>query len=298
MLLAASATFGMTRVLAKPADPLELWSGIVPGEQKILPTEQDTTKSTDGLIAGKSVIRLGNVSRPTLQVFRPPADQDSGTAVLVFPGGGYHILAMDLEGTEICEWLNSIGVTGVLVKYRVPKRPGQAENLAPFQDAQRALGVVRWRAKEWGLNPQRLGVLGFSAGGHLAARLSNNYGERAYPTVDDGDRMSCRPDFSVLVYPGGLTEKDHGDALRPEMSVTAGTAPTFMVIAQDDPVRVENALQYAIALQAAKVPMELHVYPTGGHGYGLRRTAENVTSWSDRAADWMRGRGLLARERK
>ena len=189
-LLAASATLGMTRLLAKPADSIELWSGIVPGEQKILPAEQDTTKSTDGLIAGKSVIRLGNVSRPTLQVFRPPADQDSGTAVLVFPGGGYHILAMDLEGTEICEGLNSIGVTGVLVKYRVPKRPGQAENLAPFQDAQRALAVVRWRAKEWGLNPQRLGVLGFSAGGHLAARLSNNYGERAYPTVDDGDRMS------------------------------------------------------------------------------------------------------------
>ncbi len=261
-----------------------------------MPEERDTTKATDGLVAGKSVIRLGNVSRPTLQLFRPPASKDTGAAVVVLPGGGYHILAMDLEGTEVCEWLNSIGVTGVLVKYRVPKREGPGENLAPFQDAQRALGLVRSRATEWGIDPNRIGVMGFSAGGHLAARVSNNFKERAYPSVDSAEQASCRPDFTLLIYPAYLTDKEQGDRLRPEMAVSSQTAPTFVAIAQDDPVRVENVLQYAVALQAAKVPMELHVYPTGGHGYGLRRTTEQVTTWSDRATDWLRGRGLLVRK--
>lgn len=294
--LAVLPVFLLIKVAATPLPAIELWPGPVPGEQKPLPAEKDITKSTDDLVAGKSVIRLGNVSRPTLQVFRPPADKDTGTAVVVLPGGGYYILAMDLEGTEVCEWLNSIGVTGVLVKYRVPKREGQPENLAPLQDAQRALSLTRFHAAEWGLNPQRIGVMGFSAGGHLSARLSNNFKDRSYPTVDDADRTSCRPDFTLLIYPAYLTDKDNGDRLRPEMPVTGNTPPTFLAIAQDDPVRVENALHYSVALQAAKVPLELHVYPTGGHGYGLRRTKENVTTWPDRAADWLRGRGLLEKK--
>jgi acetyl esterase/lipase len=284
-------TTGLATAAALP--PVELWPGTPPGEQKALGEEKDLSKPTDGLVAGKPVIRLGNVSKPTLQVFTPPQGQANGSAVLVCPGGGYHILAMDLEGTEVCEWLNSIGVTAVLLKYRVPRREGSSEGLASIQDAQRALGLTRLNAKSWGINPDRIGVMGFSAGGHLSARLSNNFRERSYPAVDDADRVSCRPDFTLLIYPAYLTDKDKGDQLRPEMPVSNQTPPTFLAISQDDPVRVENALHYSIALQASKVPLELHIYPKGGHGYGLRRTEENVTSWPDRAADWMRGRGLL-----
>ncbi len=296
LLLAAFCLTTLNALTAAPLKPMDLWPGTMPGDNAAKGEEIDTSKPNEGLVAGKPLIRLGNVSRPILQVFRPPADKDTGTAVVICPGGGYHILAWDLEGTEVCEWLNSIGVTGVLVKYRVPRPDGQNAPLGPLMDAQRALGLTRAHAAEWGLNPQRIGVLGFSAGGHLAARLSNNFKERAYPAIDDADKVSCRPDFTVLIYPAYLTDKDKGDALRPEMTVTSETSPTFLAIAQDDPVRVENVLHYSVALQAAKVPFEMHVYPTGGHGYGLRRTKEAVTSWPDRATDWLRSRGLLEKK--
>ena len=281
---------------AEPSKPVSLWPGTAPGDKGGLPEEKDTSEPGKGLVAGRALIRLGNVSTPTLQVFRPPADKDTGASVVVCPGGGYNILALDLEGTEVCEWLNSIGVTGVLVKYRVPKREGQPAHVAPVQDAQRALGLTRFHAKEWGLDPARIGILGFSAGGHLAAVASNNHRERTYPAVDAADKVSCRPDFTVLIYPAYLTDKDNNDQMRPEVPVTAGTPPTFIAISQDDPVRVENVLGYAAALQKAKVPMELHIYPTGGHGYGLRRTTEDVTTWPARLGDWMKSRKLLERK--
>jgi acetyl esterase/lipase len=278
------------------AEPIELWPAGAPGDKGGLPAEQDLTKPEENLIAGRRLIRLGNVSKPTITVYSPAADKNTGAAVVVCPGGGYHILALDLEGTEVCEWLNSIGVTGVLLKYRVPKRPGQPEYAAPLQDAQRALGLVRQHATSWGLDPNRIGVLGFSAGGNLAALLSNNYAARTYPAVDGAEMLSCRPDFSVLIYPAYLTDKDNGDRVRPELPITTNTPPTFISIAQDDPVRVENVLGYTLGLQQAKVPVELHIYPTGGHGYGLRRTENPVTFWPDRAADWMRSRGWLTRK--
>jgi acetyl esterase/lipase len=280
----------------EPAKIIELWPGVAPGDQGDLGQEKDTTKPADNLVAGRALIRLGNVSKPTISVYRPPATNDTGGAVLVCPGGAYRILALDLEGTEVCAWLNSIGVTGVLLKYRVPQRAGLEKHAAALQDAQRAMGLVRQHAKEWTIHPDRIGVLGFSAGGHLAAALSNNYRERAYPSLDDADNVTCRPDFTVLIYPAYLTLKDEGDKLAPEMKVTTNTPPTFIAITEDDPVRVENALSYTLALKNAKVPVELHVYPTGGHGYGLRRTKETVTTWPDRVADWMRGRGWLERK--
>jgi acetyl esterase/lipase len=183
--------------------------------------------------------------------------------------------------------LNSIGVTGVLLKYRVPKRAGLEKHAAALQDAQRALGLVRSRAKEWNVDPRRIGVLGFSAGGHLAAALSNNYQERTYPKVDDADAVSCRPDFTILIYPGYLTVKGQNDKIAPELIITSNTPPTFLAMAEDDPVRVENALFYAAALHKAKVPVELHIYPTGGHGYGLRPTKDFVTTWPQRASEWL-----------
>lgn len=288
--LGCGVLFTVQAWAAQPIEPIPLWPGRAPGETNTVSTERDTSKPGERLVAGKAVIRLGNVSHPSITVYRPEAGKDTGAAVVVCPGGGYSILAWDLEGTEVCEWLNSIGVTGVLLKYRVPKR----EN-GPLQDTQRALGLVRHRAQEWGLNPQRIGVLGFSAGGNLAAELSANYGQRAYPAVDDADAVNCRPDFQILIYPAYLVQKDEPGKIPANVAVTTNTPPTFLLMAADDPVRVENVLGYSLALKQAKVPVELHVYPTGGHGYGLRPTKEAVTGWPNLAAQWMQGRGWLER---
>jgi len=272
---------------------VRLWPGKAPGEKVEIGEERDMTKPNENFIAGKRVIRLGNVSNPTITLYRPSAEKDTGAAVLVCPGGAYQILALDLEGTEVCEWLNSIGVTGVLLKYRVPKRAGLEKHTAALQDAQRSLGMVRHHAKEWGIDPSRIGVLGFSAGGHLAAALCAGSASRTYPAIDEADQTSCRPDLAVLIYPGYLTAKDEADRIPPDVQVTTNTPPIFMAMTEDDPVRVENVLYYTLALKQAKVPVELHVFPTGGHGYGLRRSKELVTTWPDRAADWMRSRGFL-----
>ena len=270
-----------------------LWPERAPGDKEPLGPEQDQTKPTDNLVAGKKLIRLGNVSKPTISIYPAPGGTQPRPAVVVCPGGGYQILAMDLEGTEICDWLNSIGVTGILLKYRVPKRPGLEKHTAALQDAQRALGLVRQRANEWGIDPKQIGILGFSAGGHLAALASNQYATRSYPAVDSADSVSCRPDFTVLIYPAYLTVKEENDRIAPEFNLSSNTPPTFISIAEDDPVRVETALFYAAGLKKANVPFELHVYPTGGHGYGLRPTKDFVTTWPQRATEWMRSRGVI-----
>ena len=255
--------------------------------------EADTTKPTDQLIAGRPLIRLGNVTIPTITVYKPAKGKDTGAAVVVFPGGGYYILAMDLEGTEVCEWLTSAGVTCVLLKYRVPNSgPYPGKSSAALEDAQRSVSIARARAAEWKIDPKRIGVLGFSAGGHLAASLSSNYEKRVYDPVDAADKTSCRPDFAVIIYPGYLAE-EKDNTLTPGLTVTANAPPTILVQAEDDPVRVENSVFYFMALKKANVPAEMHIYPTGGHGYGLRRTALTVTSWPDRVEDWMRGLGVL-----
>ncbi len=293
---------GLTLFAAAPprgfaaGSAIALWPEQAPGEKGDIGEERDTSKAGEGLVAGKPLIRLGNVSKPTITLHRPPADKDTGAAVLVCPGGGYSILALDLEGSEVCEWLNSLGVTGILLKYRVPKRAGLERHTAALQDAQRALGLSRQHAKEWGIDPKRIGVLGFSAGAHLSAALCSSTGQRTYPVVDDADKLSCRPDFTVLIYPAYLTVKEDGDKIAPETQVTTNTPPTFIAMSQDDPVRVETALFYTLALKEAKVPVELHIYPEGGHGYGLRSSKNLVTTWPDRAADWMRSRGLLKKD--
>lgn len=271
-----------------------LWPGQAPGETQVLPPEADLTKPTDAAVGGRPVVRWGNVSSPTITIYSPAPERNTGAAVVVCPGGGYHILALDLEGTEVCAWLNSIGVTAVLLKYRVPRRVGRERHAAPLQDVQRAMGLVRQRADELGVDVKRVGVLGFSAGGHLAAVLSNNHTTRTYEEIDEADKLSCRPDFAVLVYPGYLTAEGKAELVAPELPVSAmNTAPTFIAMAEDDTVHVETGLFYYVALKRAKVPAEMHVYPRGGHGYGLRRTENDVTTWPDRAADWMRASGWL-----
>lgn len=273
--------------------PIHLWPGTPPGDTGKLGEEKDMTKPSDNLVAGRPVLRIGNVSDPTLTLYRAPADRNTGAAVVVCPGGGYYILAIDLEGSEVCEWLNSIGVNAILVKYRVPRRAGRPDFAAPLQDVQRAFGLVRSHAREWALDPARIGVLGFSAGGNLSAVLSAHTEARTYPRVDAADDASCRPDFQILIYPAYLVKDDDGFASNPDVAVSASTPPTFMVMAQDDPVHVENILSYGQALQRAKVPMEMHLYPTGGHGYGLRPSNDYVTTWPRRATDWMRSRGII-----
>jgi acetyl esterase/lipase len=289
-----SLCLGSLIAFAAPAaevGPIPLWKGTAPGETGTVGPEHDTTTAKEELVSGRRVMRITDISVPTLTVYRPAKAKQNGAAVLVFPGGGYHILAWDLEGTEICEWLNSIGVTGVLVKYRVPARE-ESRRGAPLQDAQRALGIVRARAAEWGIDPKRIGVLGFSAGANLAARVSNRFDKREYDRADASDDVSCRPDFTVLVYPGGFAEKN-SDRLSPDFRIVADGPASFLVQAGDDPVRVENSLAYYTALKAVKVPVEMHLYPAGGHGYGLRPSKNLIATWPKRVEDWMRSLGVL-----
>ncbi|MBI5394271.1 MAG: alpha/beta hydrolase [Verrucomicrobia bacterium] len=293
----ASLVFAATVApsFAAGPQPIPLWPGAAPGEKGDIGEEKDMTKPKDGKPTGKSVIRLGNVSKPTITVFRPQGKQ-TGAAVVVCPGGGYSILAYDLEGTEVCKWLNSIGVTGVLLKYRVPARKDRLRHEAPLQDAQRALGIVRHRAKEWGIKPDRIGILGFSAGGHLTACASTNFDKRTYEPVDDADKESCRPDFAMPIYPAYLIQKDKTE-LSPELRVTAQTPPTFLVMTEDDKIRVECPIFYFLALKNAGVPAEMHLYPVGGHGYGLRPSDKLVTTWPKRAEEWMRSLGVLTKKK-
>jgi len=265
---------------------LPVWVGGAPGAPGNLPAEADLNTAKDPLIAGRPIVRLGNVSVPTLTVFSPKG-KNTGATVVVFPGGGYRILAIDLEGTEVCEWLNSAGITCVLLKYRVPETGPYPKSAAALQDAQRAVGLVRAHAAEWKIDPYRIGVLGFSAGAHLAATLSTHFDKRVYDPVDDADKLSCRPDFAVVIYPGYLALTDKNFAANPEINPTTNTPPTFIVQAEDDPVHVENALVYYQALKNAKVPAELHIYAQGGHGYGLRRTELPVTRWPESVETWL-----------
>jgi acetyl esterase/lipase len=276
---------------------LNVWPHAAPGALPNAAPESDTTTTKDNLVAGKPLIRLGNVSTPTLTLYPAKAPNDGaakdGPAVVVFPGGAYRILAIDLEGTEVCDWLNSVGVTCVLLKYRVPDSGPYPKSSAALQDAQRALGIVRSHATEWHIDPHRIGVLGFSAGAHLAAALSTHFDQRLYAPIDAADQISCRPDFAVIVYPGYLALADQNFAANPDIHPTDKTPPSFILQAEDDPVHVENATVYFLALKNAKVPAELHIYSEGGHGYGLRRTTLPVTAWPKSVETWLHTTQIL-----
>jgi acetyl esterase/lipase len=268
---------------------LRIWPGKAPGEkgdigeQKALPTPPNETNP---------ITRLTNVSDPTITIHSPPNGTANGAAVVICPGGGYSILATNLEGDEVADWLNSIGVTGIVLKYRVPARNGQPRHLAPLQDAQRAVSLVRSGAAQWGIDPGRIGILGFSAGGHLAAAASTNFDRRQYEPVDAVDAISCRPDFTVLVYPAYLTSGDH---LSPEIRVNDKSPPTFFAHAADDGISAENSIAMFMALRRAKVAAELHVYAAGGNGFGLRSTKNPCCTWPERCQEWMQSRGLLGK---
>jgi acetyl esterase/lipase len=282
-----------------------LWPATVPDAQAGAGPEDEMTARTN-LVGGKPWFEVANVKRPTMTVYSP-AKNDSGIAVVVFPGGGYTVLAIDLEGTEVCDWLTSKGITCVLLKYRVPGS-GLYPKSAPYpksgayphspialQDAQRAIGLVRFRAREWHIDPRKIGVLGFSAGGHLVAATSTHFHKRLYPSVDPADQVSCRPDFAIALYPGHLSLRPHIDRLNDDIQVTGATPPTFLLHAEDDPVdRVENSLAYHAALRKAGIPVELHLYAQGGHAFGLRRTKLPITAWPDLVEPWLHTIGMLS----
>jgi acetyl esterase/lipase len=243
-----------------------------------------------------------------------PKGHNTGVAVVVFPGGGYQVLAMDGEGTEICDWLTSRGVTCVLLKYRVPDSGPTMKNghryyprvQTALQDAQRTLGLVRQHAAQWHVDPHKVGVIGFSAGGHLVAAVSTHFAQRTYPPVDAADALSSRPDFAIAVYPGHLWAHEDEDratrnsedlSLRPDIRVRADTPPTFLLQAENDDVDgVEQSLAYYVALRKAGVPTEMHLYAKGGHAFGLRATNLPIGRWPQLVEQWLHTIGMLGPE--
>ena len=272
---------------------LALWPGAPPDAIPNAAPEADTSTATSDRVAGRPLLRLGHVSTPTLTLYQPAANP-SGAAIIVFPGGGYEILAIDLEGTEVCQWLNAAHITCILAKYRVPGTGPYPKSAAALDDAQRAVGLVRSHAADWHIDPHRIGVLGFSAGGHLAAAVSTHFDRRLYTPIDAADRISCRPDFAVVLYPGYLADAAQNFARNPAITPTAQTPPTFLLQAENDPVHVENAVNYFLQLKAANVPAELHIYAKGGHGYGLRRTALPITGWPALVETWLATLGMTS----
>ncbi len=279
---------------------VQIWPGAVPDAWEVAGPE--TLATDEKLVAGKPWNYVGPVSRPTMTVYSPQG-KNTGAAVVVFPGGGYQILAIDLEGTEVCDWLTSKGITCVLLKYRVPgeerlpKSGPYPRSPLALEDAQRTLGLVRLHAAEWKIDSHKIGVLGFSAGGHLVAAMSTHFGHRLYAAVDAADKESCRPDFAVSIYPGHLSLAKDSIAINPDIAknISRKTPPTFLLQDEDDHVdRVEDALSYYAALKKAGVPVEMHLYAQGGHAFGLRRTKFPVTDWPRLVETWLRTIGMTS----
>ncbi|MGP1462358.1 alpha/beta hydrolase [Tannerella sp.] len=245
-------------------------------------------------VAGEIVCRVTNVSDPTIAIYQPSEELASGSAMIVCPGGGYDILAYDLEGDEVCLWLNELGITAVLLKYRVPRREGRPKHEAPLQDLQRAISYVRANASELNVDANRIGVMGFSAGAHLAVMASTSFNKRTYLANNAIDKVSCRPNFCLLIYPAYLDGEHFG--LAPEIQIAPKTPPTMLIQTEDDRSFINSSLFYYYALKEANIPVWMHLYGKGGHGYGLRDTGVMVNSWPDRAEDWFREIGVIETE--
>ena len=282
----ASPSAGPTLNWTPPAGlvTMPIWPGTPPDATPNLPPE---TGAPSRMMAGHTYIRLTNVSTPTITVY-PAKGKNTGAAVIVFPGGAYQILSMDLEGTEVCDWLNGIGVNCVLLKYRVPNSGPYPRSPQALEDAQRAVGLVRQHAAEWGIDPNRVGVIGFSAGAHLAVAVSNHYDKRIYPVQDAADQLSCRPDFAFVMYPGYTSSNVQNLTPNPDIVPIANTPPTFILQAEDDnTAHVESSIVYFMQLKNAKVPAEMHIYAQGGHGFGLRPRDLPIMAWPKLAETWL-----------
>jgi acetyl esterase/lipase len=279
-----------------------IWPGTAPDAQPV-PGPEAMTIDSDFFVAGRHVTGVFNVTQPTMTVYAPKG-KNTGVAVLVYPGGGFQGLAIDLEGTEVCDWLTSEGITCVLLKYRVPSLPydwhckcrpnGLAISTLALEDAQRTMGLVRFHANEWHIDRHKVGVLGFSAGGYLVAEISTHSARRLYAPADAADRESCRPDFAVAIYPGHLSTEDDFQ-LNPRIHVDRETPPTFLLQAENDHVDgINQALVYYVALKNSGVPVEMHLYAQGGHAFGLRRTEFPITEWPQLVERWLRTIGIVS----
>ena len=276
---------------AQAGDPIRVWPGEAPDEP--VGIEAKKAKAETG---SDGVIRIPYVDTPELFYFPAPPDKTTGTCIIVCPGGGYGKLAWNKEGTEIATWLNGLGVEAVVLKYRVPRRDREKPHPWPLQDLQRSIRIVRSKATEWKINVDRVGVMGFSAGGHLCAMASSYYGESFYKAIDSIDKLDPRPSFVSLIYPAylGNARKD-ANTLDSLVKIDVKTPPTFIAITHDDGDRAIFAALYYAELKRNRVSAELHVYSKGGHGYGLRPSPNPVSSWPTRMEDWMRSSGWLKR---
>ncbi len=284
---------------------IDLWNGKVPGA-----IYNDKFKQT--VDSADNWIKMRFVTNPTLDMYPEPSEKATRTAVIICPGGGYWGLAIEHEGAQVAKWLNSLGITAFVLKYRLPDGAiMQDKTIGPMQDGQRAIRIVRSHAKEWGINPDKIGIMGFSAGGHLASTLSTHFNEKVY---ESSDSTSARPDFSLLIYPvismdstithwgsrvNLLGSKPSPELLKHfsnELQVNAQTPPAFLALSiDDDAVPVQNSISYALALQKFKIPCELHLYQSGGHGYGMGMTANTESTWPEACRKWLESRGFLAR---
>lgn len=281
-LIAVASNVGDS-VSAAEFETISLW----PSGTPVAKYDATENAEVDDQRIGRKVTRVVD---PKLTFHPAPADKNTGACVVICPGGGYNILAYDLEGKEVAEWLNGIGVNAAVVQYRVPRAKTEAKHLPPLRDAQRAVRLVRAHAEHWEIDVKKIGILGFSAGGHLAAVASTNHKKETYKASDDVDTQSCRPDFTVLVYPAYLNGEPHNDSLdlKEEVPVDKDTPPAIMIHANDDGVSPINSVAYYLALRKAKIPVELHIFPSGGHGYGLRPSKHAVTGWPVFVERWMK----------
>ena len=279
-------------LLSDEKKTLRVWPGKAPDEPAGIESRKAET-----VTGGDGVIRIRYVDTPELVHFPAPVSKRTGACMIICPGGGYNILAWNKEGTEIAEWLNSIGVEAVVLKYRVPRRDGKKPYLLPLQDLHRSIRIVRSKATEWKIDPKRLGVMGFSAGGHLSVMASSYYNENSYKPIDAIDKLDARPSFVALIYPAylGNAKKDSGK-LDPLVKVSEKTPPTFIAITHDDGDRALFAALYYAELRRNRVPAELHIYSRGGHGYGLRPSKNPVSTWPARLEDWLRSSGWLEKK--
>jgi len=292
------------QVFAAEPIVISLWPGDAPDENG--PPKAERTRPSPKLDrkqveVTESTQLITDVSRPTMSVYRAPDDRNSGTAMVICPGGGYWDLYWELEGEEVAAWLNSIGVTGVVLKYRVPRHadePKAEPARRPLQDAQRCLRLIRRHAAEWGVRSDRVGIVGFSAGGHLAIATATSFDKPSYEPRDESDTLSCRPDFAVPVYSGYLKVKDK-DELAPGLSIPTNTPPVFLVHGSDDLISPpEHSVVLYLALRRAGVPAEMHLYSGTAHDFGVRTNDRPYSSWTARCVDWMRDRGLLVPPKK
>jgi acetyl esterase/lipase len=282
------------------AEPLvvDLWPGKVPGDVGI--KGEETSRIHKSPLVGPTRL-ITNVSKPTLTLYQPPRDKNTKTAMIICPGGGYWDLYWELEGEEVAAWLNSVGMTGIILKYRCPRRPGDVRGeppLGPQLDAQRAVSLVRSRAEEWGIDPKRIGMVGFSAGGHLALATATGFAKRKYEPLDAVDEFSCRPDFAIACYSGYLKVKGK-DELRPDLHIPPDTPPILLAHASDDNEGyggslAENSAVMYLALKHAGIPTELHIFATGDHDFGVRQNEKLPSSWPQLCVNWLRNQRLLS----